>query len=211
MASFDGDSTILTAGGRFVDLLDPRPETIHLDDIAHGLALTCRFVGQCRGFYSVAEHSVRVSRVCDPLDALWGLLHDADEAYLPDLPRPLKGHVPDFSAIKARMTAAVVERFDLARRTLSGTTTEEPLSVIRADGTLLATEGRDLMPPGWAYWNLLYPPLDEEIVPWPRGHAEAMFHRRFHEVASIATRKTVFRAPSDVFWEADKRRREGRE
>src|ERR1035437_5935287 len=75
--------------------LDPRAEEIELADIAHGLALKTRFNGQCRDFYSVAEHSVRCA------DYLWtryhdrtlmrvGLFHDSAESFLPDIPRPIK-------------------------------------------------------------------------------------------------------------------------
>jgi hypothetical protein len=72
---------------------DPRPEDVCLEDIAHHLALMCRFGGACRVFYSVAEHSVRVAELVwdrtngDREAALAGLLHDASEAYLVDIPK----------------------------------------------------------------------------------------------------------------------------
>src|ERR1039457_118422 len=88
MDSFDG--FIGTFSGLRFWPLDPNPEKILIDDIAHALAHQCRFGGHASRFYSVAEHSVHVSRLCPPEDALWGLLHDASEAYLVDLPRPLK-------------------------------------------------------------------------------------------------------------------------
>lgn len=70
--------------------LSPRPEDIDIRDIAHALAMTCRFTGHSQKFYSVAEHSVRVSRIVPAQFALHGLLHDASEAYLCDLSRPIK-------------------------------------------------------------------------------------------------------------------------
>ena len=76
--------------------LDPNPEKILIADIAHALAHQCRFGGHASKFYSVAEHSVHVSKLCLPEHALWGLLHDASEAYLVDLPRPLK-LLPEFA------------------------------------------------------------------------------------------------------------------
>src|ERR1017187_10636100 len=73
------------SGIHFWPLL-PNPADIRIEDIAHALSNQCRFAGHAREFYSVAEHSVRVSQLCPPEDALWGLLHDASEAYLTDVP-----------------------------------------------------------------------------------------------------------------------------
>ena len=68
---------------------DPRPEQICIEDIAHGLSMLCRFSGQCPYFYSVAEHSIYVVHCLPDNLQLEGLLHDASEAYLADLPRPV--------------------------------------------------------------------------------------------------------------------------
>src|SRR5690242_11754504 len=84
-----GDWMQTYTGRRFWPL-DPRVDDIDIGDIAHHLSLVCRFAGACREFYSVAQHCVGVSYVCDPKDALWGLLHDAAEAYVGDMVRPLK-------------------------------------------------------------------------------------------------------------------------
>ena len=81
--------------------LAPNLEKILVEDIAHALAHQCRFGGHASRFYSVAEHSVHVSQLCLPEHALWGLLHDASEAYLVDLPRPLK-LLPEFARVPQR-------------------------------------------------------------------------------------------------------------
>ena len=91
----DSNGPITTSPRRWAG---PNPDDIRIEDIAHALSNQCRFAGHAREFYSVAEHSVHVSQLCLPEHALWGLLHDASEAYLVDLPRPLK-LLPEFAAV----------------------------------------------------------------------------------------------------------------
>lgn len=93
--------------------LDPRADEVRLEDIAHSLSLLCRFGGHCSTFYSVAEHSVHVARLCSPEAALWGLLHDASEAYVVDLPKPLKRMLPDYSVIEDGVMLAIADHFGL--------------------------------------------------------------------------------------------------
>lgn len=83
---------IRTFTGRVVDLSAPRVEDIHLLDISRGLSHLCRFAGQLGRFYSVAQHSIMVSKLVDPQYAKVGLMHDASEAYMGDLSRNLKHH-----------------------------------------------------------------------------------------------------------------------
>jgi len=84
------DAFLPTCTGRRVNILNPRPEDIDIEDIAQALSHTCRFAGHVPAFYSVAQHSLLASELLDARTALWGLLHDAAEAYLHDLTRPLK-------------------------------------------------------------------------------------------------------------------------
>lgn len=120
---------ITLRSGQRVDLLDPQPEQIRIDDIAHALSHICRWGGHGRTFYSVAEHSIILSyHVSDPL---WGLLHDATEAYVGDMVRPLKRVMPWFEQIEARWDAAIRQAFrlgdppdDLAPRDLALAVTE---------------------------------------------------------------------------------------
>ena len=79
-----------TCSGRRVHIANPLPDEIDIEDIAHGLSHTCRFAGHVPLYYSVAQHSLLVSELLDERTAMWGLLHDASEAYLHDLTRPLK-------------------------------------------------------------------------------------------------------------------------
>jgi len=155
--------------------IDPRPEDVHIVDIAHALSHQCRYSGHCHTFYSVAEHSVRVSRIVAPEHALWGLLHDAAEAYLVDLPRPLK-KLPGFAAYReaeARVMRCVCDHFGLSP--------EQPKDVSDADFVMLATEARDLMTQKYP-WNTMPAPLFESIVPWDSLRAKKNFLRRFDEL-----------------------------
>jgi hypothetical protein len=139
-----------TVSGRRFYVLDIRPEDIVIEDIAHALAMKCRFGGHCSAFFSVAEHSVAVSRMCGREDALAGLLHDAAEAYTADLPAPVK-RMPEFVAfteLERRVMAAIFERFGVALPL--------PAAVHAADREALGIEAVCLMnaeaDPGWAPW-----------------------------------------------------------
>lgn len=107
-------SFIRTFSGKLVDPINLTPDDICIEDIAHALSNQCRFSGHVRRFYSVAEHSVRVMKKCK-IDPLSALLHDASEAYLVDVPRPLKHH-PKFGfylQVETHATNVIAERFAL--------------------------------------------------------------------------------------------------
>lgn len=138
---------IETFTGRNVHPLHPRASEICIEDIAHGLSHQCRFTGQCLKFFSVAEHSIEVSRFCSPEDALWGLLHDASEAYLCDLSRPIKQHSglgTIYREIEAGLMRVICERFGLPL--------EMPRSVHRADSIMLHVERGENMHSGYEFW-----------------------------------------------------------
>lgn len=109
-------AVIRTFTGRRLDLSRPSVAAIAIEDIAHGLAQTCRFSGQCARFYSVAEHAIRVSAMVPPADGLAALLHDASEAYLSDLVSPLKRspQLWGYRAVEAELMGAIGFRFGLA-------------------------------------------------------------------------------------------------
>jgi len=109
--------------GRRLDLLDPSPLDIEIEDIAHGLAFVARWNGQTRGdyAYSVAEHSLLVEQIFGKMhprtDAKWrlaALLHDAPEYVIGDMISPVKAAVgPDYGHLDDRLTAAIHIRFGL--------------------------------------------------------------------------------------------------
>lgn len=174
---------IETFTGRRFRPLAPVVDAIAIEDIAHSLSNQCRFSGHVRQFYSVAEHSVRVSRLLEDLGEsievqLWGLLHDASEAYLVDLPTPLKSDEQigrGYRSAERTLMAAVCQRFDLDPI--------EPEAVRYADAVMLATEVRDLMfgrPDHWS--GLTHRPDVENIHPWGSTFSEGIFLSRFEQL-----------------------------
>ncbi len=133
---------------------DPRPEEIRIEDIAHALSMQCRYSGHVRRFYSVAEHSIRVAELVPAEWRLWALLHDTSEAYLVDLPRPVKRYSEIgtlYREAESALMMAICERFGLTWQDPA------PEPVERADKGMLWVESRDLMPPNecWMRWRHL--------------------------------------------------------
>ena len=172
------DGSITTFSDVLFWPLLPNPDDIRIADIAHALSQQCRFAGHTRTFYSVAEHSVRVSQLCRPEDALWGLLHDASEAFLTDVPAPLK-ELPQFEAYRAaerRLQRTIATRFGVAP--------EQPESVGDADRSILRVEIRDLLTSINASQSKRAPQKDKLAItaPWPPRVAKARFLSRFREL-----------------------------
>lgn len=105
------ESCITTVSGRFFDILKPEEYDFDIEEIATALSNLCRYTGHVCKFYSVAEHSVLVSRLLPDGLALCGLLHDASEAYLGDVSSPLKKLLPDYKRIEERVEQAIARQF----------------------------------------------------------------------------------------------------
>ena len=169
-----------TFTGKLVNPFAMTVEDIDIRDIAHSLALTCRFRGHVTQFYSVAEHCIRCAEM-SMADAAYGvarykLLHDAPEAYLCDVPSPLKGEFPIFKYLEQQIFDTMCEHFRI--------TTPRPhvTDLVKiADLTLLATEARDL-----CTFTLdrddLPDPLPETIIPWTWEEAERRYLYLAHEL-----------------------------
>lgn len=166
-----------TFTGRRFWPLDPKAEEIDIRDIAHALSNQCRFAGHTTDFYSVAQHSVRVSFVVPPELALCGLLHDASEAYLLDIPRPLK-RLPMFEPYREyeeRLMHMIAEKF--------GFTWPMPEEIRAADDNLLMDEAKSLIRGPKDDWALKFDPkgdtcADLGATMLPR-RAESLFLARF--------------------------------
>ncbi len=135
--------TIRLASGADFDLLDPWGSDFTIHDIAGALGKICRYAGQCSDFYSVAEHSLLVSREAVGFE-LEGLMHDAAEAFLGDITRPLKQLLPRYKQIERDVEQAVFSRFQINFRGSDAIKT--------ADLRVLAAEQRQIMPPGTDDW-----------------------------------------------------------
>ena len=128
-----------TFSGRKFWPLDSIPEDIYIEDIAHALSLICRFGGHCSEFYSVAQHSVLVAGAVTQEHKLWALLHDATEAYLGDIVRPLKHsqQLLPYRQIETALMHCICLRF--------GMLPMMPQEVKYADNCMLLTEKRELL------------------------------------------------------------------
>lgn len=148
--------------------LAPKAVQIEIADIAHALAYKCRFNGHCRAFYSVAEHSIRMYwHATTPLNKMLALLHDSAEAYLPDIPRPIKPHYPKVNKIENRLLSIILTKY-------IGCPELTPY-ISLLDAKMLATEARDLMSSGGSDWQELPPPYPEKIKPLRPEIAEKLF------------------------------------
>ena len=169
-------------GNRFYPL-EPRIDHVAIEDIAHGLAYQCRFNGQTQEFYSVAQHSLIVATLVPADLRLAALLHDAAEAYLGDMVKPLKVLLPAFSAIEDEVSAIIATAFGLDFSDYG--------PIKRADLIALATEKRDLMPHSterWAYLDDIRP-LPQRIVSMSPGQAKQEFLREFARLGGLAARR----------------------
>lgn len=161
--------------------LSPIESEINIEDIAHSLAYQCRFAGHTRRYYSVAEHSYNVSICVSSQYALAGLLHDAAEAYLVDVPRPVKPSLGGYKEIEAGLYAAIARRFGLPEQI--------PEAVKEIDNRILLDERDSLLGPSPADkfdgWPDHLEPLGLMPSCWSPDAAELNFLCRFQELTAI--------------------------
>ena len=176
---------------------DPDKNTIAIDDIAHSLAMICRWGGHALTYYSVAEHSVRVAdflyaqavKSGKSLDeskriAFLGLMHDATEAYVGDIPRPIKGSMflktprgmEGFRETEAHVYKVIEEALDLPPYKDG-----DDEMVHEADNIILVTEARDVQHGAdkWDYWTDRPEPLEGIIYPMSWEIAKTTFLERY--------------------------------
>ncbi len=179
-----------TRDGHVIELLDPDLTEVTIEELAHALARINRFCGHTRTIsgYSVACHSVAVSIHLPPPFALWGLMHDAHEAFLGDITSPVKmalrelGGGPAFEALETKLVDAVRRRWGLHG--------PMPREVKVADMEALETERRDLLGEESQSWNLRVDgkpvrPWDEVSMPMSTQDGKRAFLRRYEELTYL--------------------------
>lgn len=185
-------------GGKF-HYLKPRPEEIRINDIAHALGMNCRFNGHVKSFYSVAQHSCLVAdKVYDDSQnetwAMAALLHDAAEAYIPDMPRPIKGYLDGFHEIEDRILRVILEKYDLPDITDVERNQDLVDSIKTHDNRSVITEKRDLLKPGGPKWEIQdqWSPYDEKIITWTPMQAKREFLERFRHWEEVGLHRRLY-------------------
>lgn len=167
---------IMLRSGVELDFLDPGSCNFTIEDIAHGLSMLCRYAGQCRDFYSVAEHCLNVSDAV-PEHAFAALMHDAAEAFVGDITRPLKQMLPQYKAIERSVEEAIFIRYGVPR--------PMPRAVKQADLAVLAAEQAQLMPAGTDRWARAagIRPARMRVACMRPAEAKAAFLERFEALS----------------------------
>ena len=177
------ENFVETRSGKRVSVTDPQPHQFDIKDIAYALSNTCRFNGHCSGFYSVAEHSVAVALRLPRNLRLAGLLHDATEAYLGDIPSPIKQYLADYRQLEATFEAAIVRKFDLEL------TANDWQQVKEADIDALFTEAHFLIPSKGSDWAYFQGPVVHKVnydlkpVCLPPQHAFQLFMGLYYDLS----------------------------
>lgn len=170
-----------TMTGKQVSIMTPDPDTLDIADIAHNLARINRFNGATKIPYSVASHSVWVSKTVPEKFALSGLLHDASEAYLGDIIAPLKPLLSEYGRIEFQFDAAVRRRFGVSIGVLA------PDRLREADSAAALLEMFALGHPVYEEYKTHLNHLDavylrQPVVPQSPECAEKIFLERYYEL-----------------------------
>ena len=171
---------VQTFSGKKFDCCRPDASLVDIEDIAQGLALQTRFNGQISHFYSIAQHSVHVQEHLTelPIEAqLQGLLHDAMEAYIGDMVRPIKRVLPTYRHIEEMIWEAICAKFEMS--------VEVPAQLIEADNMMLVTEAKSLCTVDRvSEWNIEQTPspIIRAIDPWSPEISKKRFLARFEQL-----------------------------
>lgn len=167
-----GDYMTTYTGVKFWPL-DPRVQEIRLEDIAHALSRICRFNGHVRSHYSVAQHAVLVSHLVPKYLALEALHHDDAEAYLADLVRPVKRHIPKYMQYERELEQVISDRFRLSF----------PLhSVIHDIDTRIVADEAEALFLHVPSWTKDYQKIGVRIRPVPAFIAKRLYLHRHREL-----------------------------
>ena len=186
------NTKIVTYTGKVFDLLNPKPEMVCIEDIAHSLAYQCRYTGHTREFYSVAQHCVLMAGNPDlPGDPMAKLLHDAAETYIGDIARPWKRllavDVPNTIPGNPRFAPVRVweDKIQKVIGLALGIDLSHSAEVKESDIRMMATEIRDLMPrmPSFSTWCIKEnDPVGQVIIPWGPSQAKLAFQFCYYKL-----------------------------
>lgn len=177
---------IQTYSGLKFDVMKPDIKAISLIDIAHALGHICRFTGHSVHFYSVAQHSNIVSLMfpTGSNESKWGLMHDAAEAYIQDVARPVKQYLDTYREMEERILEVIAKKFGLELPI--------PKVVLSMDDRVLMAEAEQLMCGDISEWYTVAIPADVEITPLSSTQAEKEFLFRFYEIEEVILRRNAW-------------------
>jgi hypothetical protein len=165
--------TIRTNSGLFINVFETDPDTIAIEDMAHALSMMPRFGGHLNRFYSVCQHSIMCCNLAMGYGfeyALAGLLHDGSEAYLLDMPTPIKNRLPDYKSTEHRLMEVIAVKYGF----------EFPLNPVikKVDAQALEIE-----------WDNLVDSDNPQFVCMTPAEAKEEFLRLFHMIMKFQTEK----------------------
>jgi 5'-deoxynucleotidase YfbR-like HD superfamily hydrolase len=166
---------IQTYSGKKFHVINPTVDEVDIGDIAHALSNICRWTGHCKEFYSVAQHCVLVSNMLPPELALWGLLHDATEAYIGDMNRPLKlsEGMGRYREVESLVMSVIAKKYGLDE--------VMPQLVKEVDNRMLQTEAEYLLSTRVDNWKIAEP-YDFSINAVHPRVAKAMYLETFNRL-----------------------------
>jgi len=171
------DGWISTYTGKKFYVFNPNIDDIDIIDIARALSMICRFNGHVKRFYSVAQHSVLVSKLVSPEIAMEGLLHDATESIIGDMIRPVKRFMVEFKDVENKLEQAIAEKFKLDFISNHN-------EIKKADNIALVTEARDLLTTQVIMdsFDETIKPIEKRIKAQKPEMAEQRFLERYYEL-----------------------------
>lgn len=161
---------IRTFSGTYINVFNIENElnNINIEDIAHSLSQQCRFSGHIQSYYSVAQHCLHVASLLPDEFKFEGLMHDASEAYLVDIPAPIKPKLTEYKLIEFRVMDSIAKKYDF----------NHPFNIAIKNADLLALEFE---------WNNLMIANNLESIEIPKVKNE--FIKRFYEYSELKRKR----------------------
>ncbi|OSZ79307.1 hypothetical protein CAP35_13930 [Chitinophagaceae bacterium IBVUCB1] len=185
------DGLFNTASGKLINIWNPQPDTITISDIANALSKICRFGGHINEFYSVAQHSILVAAMCENDIKMEGLMHDASEAFVGDVIKPLKNIIgKSYDEVEDRFMQVIVEKFELNMASMH--------RVKEYDKAALEIEHRHLQLNDNKPWHMAMIAYKLPFRVLPPAEARVEFLLAFKQYASPALYAKIVREDSAV-------------